>query len=142
MALMRKSENNFNSNESEKESHTVLGQKAVFEGKLVYQGHLKIDGEFKGDIETEDTLILGESAVVSATIKVGSLIVRGVFTGTAQVKEKAELLGQAKFFGNISTKSLIIEDGVIFEGECHMHKGNASPKERGAVEVESLSILH
>lgn len=141
MALIKKAESINGSLEIDNEVHTVLGLKASFEGKLLYQGCLRIDGEFKGDIETEDTLILGESAVVNATVKVGNLIVMGLFTGTANVKEKVDILGKAKFLGDLLTKRLHIEDGAVFEGQCCMQK-NISAAEKRSGEMEMAIVAH
>jgi cytoskeletal protein CcmA (bactofilin family) len=109
------------------EVHTVLGEKSFFEGKLVYQGSVRIDGEFKGEIESEDLLILGESAQVSAKLSVGTLIIKGSFTGTATVNGRAEFKKNARVIADIITKSLVIEEGVLFDGQCRMFKNNERP---------------
>ena len=119
---MKRSESNAKESGRDEEVHTLLGPGAKFDGKLIFQGVLRIDGEFKGDIETEDTLIIGESGEVNASISVGRLILRGSFSGSARIKQKAEMFSKARFMGDIETPGLMIEDGVLFEGQCRMNK--------------------
>ena len=49
------------------QTHTILGPEAAFDGKLTFQGAVRIDGKFSGEIVTEDVLVVGESAEVTAT---------------------------------------------------------------------------
>ena len=45
---------------------TLLGRGATFEGKLTFEGTVRIDGRFKGEVFSEDTLVIGEGAIVEA----------------------------------------------------------------------------
>ena len=60
-------------------THSWTGK--TFEGKLSFEGTVRIDGNYKGEIVTTDTLIVGQSAKVEGTIKVGSIIVNGEVHG-------------------------------------------------------------
>ena len=47
---------------------TLLGRGSEFEGKLSFEGTVRIDGKLAGEIFSDDVLIVGEGAEVSAEI--------------------------------------------------------------------------
>lgn len=100
--------------------HTVLGSESTFEGKLAFEGTVRIDGKFKGEIHTDNTLVVGPSARVEATVHVGSIIVNGEVHGDVHAKHSIEIQAPGKVRGNMSTPSLVIAKGVVFEGSCKM----------------------
>src|SRR3954468_2474478 len=104
----------------EGEINTLLGRGSEFEGKLTFEGTVRIDGKLSGEIFSDDVLVIGEGAHVSAEIDVGVLIVEGSVTGNIKAKRAVELHAPARVRGNIDTPSLYIDKGVIFEGNCKM----------------------
>ncbi len=104
---------------------TLLGRGSEFEGKLSFEGTVRIDGKLSGEIFTDDTLIIGEGAEVNAEINVGAVVIEGTVHGNVNAKRSVEIHTPGKVIGNISTPSLFIEKGVIFEGNCQMEQGGA-----------------
>src|SRR5215831_9841383 len=102
------------------EINTLLGRGSEFEGKLTFEGTVRIDGKLSGEIFSDDVLVIGEGATVSAQIDVGVLIVEGTVNGDIRAKRAVELHAPARVRGNIETPSLYIDKGVIFEGNCKM----------------------
>jgi cytoskeletal protein CcmA (bactofilin family) len=100
--------------------NALLGRGSEFEGKLTFEGTVRIDGKFTGTIVTNDVLVVGEGAKVSAEITCGTVIVHGEISGNVRAKNAVELHHPAKMRGNIEAPSLMIEKGVIFEGQCKM----------------------
>ena len=75
-------------------------------------------------------LVVGEGAKVNAEITCGTIIVHGEINGNVRAKNAIELHHPARVRGNVETPSLMIEKGVVFEGQAKMEdldKG-ASPK--------------
>ena len=107
--------------------NALLGRGSEFEGKLTFEGTVRIDGKFTGTIVTNDVLVIGEGAKVSAEISAGTVIVHGEVAGNVKAKNAVELHHPARMKGNIDTTSLMIEKGVNFEGQCKMEGA-----ERGA----------
>ena len=97
-----------------------FGQELNLSGKLVFQGAVRIDGRYEGEIEAQGTLIVGAGAVVHAEIKVDRAIIMGEVRGTVEAREKLEIEGQGKLYGDIKTPKLIVDDGAVFEGNCIM----------------------
>jgi cytoskeletal protein CcmA (bactofilin family) len=104
----------------EGEINTLLGRGSEFEGKLTFEGTVRIDGKLSGEIFSEDVLVVGEGAQVSAEIDVGVIIVEGNVTGNIRAKRAVELHAPARVRGNIDTPSLYVDKGVLFEGNCRM----------------------
>ena len=104
------------------EINAFLGKDTEFEGKLSFKGAVRIDGHFKGEIYTEGTLIVGESAVIQSDIHVSHIIISGEITGNIMADSRIEIHAPGKVFGNIQSPVIVIEEGVIFEGNCRMQK--------------------
>lgn len=102
------------------EISTLLGRGSEFEGKLTFEGTVRIDGVLKGEVFSEDVLIVGEGARVEAEIDVGAIIIQGTVIGNIRAKRSIEVLAPGRVSGDITTPSLQIEKGVVFEGRSFM----------------------
>jgi len=108
--------------------NALLGRGSEFDGKLTFEGTVRIDGKFTGTIVTNDVLVVGEGAKVSAEISCGTLIVHGEVQGNVRAKTLVELHQPARVRGNLECPSLVIEKGVLFEGQSKMEGLGAAPK--------------
>ncbi len=97
-----------------------LGQGSRVEGRLFFEGSVRIDGQIDGEINAQDTVIIGESAVVTAQVQANTVILQGRVTGDITARKRVELRVPAKLIGNISTPTLVVNEGVTFEGHCTM----------------------
>ena len=113
-------------NPSQGEVTTLLGRGSEFEGKLSFEGTVRVDGKLSGEIFTDDVLIIGEGAEVNAEISVGAIIIEGTVHGNIHAKRSVEIHTPARVKGNISTPSLSIDKGVIFDGQCQMEPNGAA----------------
>jgi cytoskeletal protein CcmA (bactofilin family) len=111
---------------SSAEVTTLLGRGSEFEGKLSFEGTVRVDGKLSGEIFSDDVLIIGEGAEVSAEINVGAIIVEGTVHGNIHAKRSVEIRTPGRVRGNIATPSLHIEKGVIFDGQCQMEPNGAT----------------
>jgi len=97
-----------------------LGKGSRVSGKLAFEGAVRIEGQVEGEISAQDTLTIGETAVVNAQINGTSITVHGKVTGDITARKRLEIRAPGKVFGNIFTPSLVIHEGVVFEGQCTM----------------------
>jgi cytoskeletal protein CcmA (bactofilin family) len=102
------------------EINAFLGKDTEFDGKFSFTGTVRIDGRFSGEIFSGGTLIIGESAVIKSKVHVGDMIISGEVYGDIVAENKIEINVPGKLFGNIQTQRLVVEEGVIFEGNCTM----------------------
>jgi len=108
--------------------NAILDRGSEFEGKLTFEGTVRIDGKFKGEIISDANLVVGESGKVQADVKVNTITISGELQGNITAKTKVELHTPAVVRGNIQTPSLVIEEGVVFEGSCTMEKASSAAK--------------
>jgi cytoskeletal protein CcmA (bactofilin family) len=111
------------------EINAFLGRNTSFEGKLEFSGIVRVDGRIKGEIVGEGTLIVGESASIHADVRVTHLVISGEIRGSLFASERVEIRSPGKVFGNIHAPTVIMEEGVIFEGHCRMVETEESESE-------------
>jgi cytoskeletal protein CcmA (bactofilin family) len=97
-----------------------IDQGSEFEGKLNFKDTVRIDGRFRGEITSENTLLVGESGEIEATIDSQSVVVCGVVSGNINAGRQVVLHKGARMDGDISTPSIVIEEGAIFNGQLSM----------------------
>jgi cytoskeletal protein CcmA (bactofilin family) len=107
--------------------NALLGRGSEFEGKLTFEGTVRVDGLFTGTIVTNDVLVVGEGAKVSAEITCGTLIVHGEVLGNVRARSAVELHAPARVKGNIETPALTVEKGVLFDGQTKMEAAEKAP---------------
>ena len=100
----------------------ILDQGASFEGKLTFEGTVRIGGNFKGEIFTRDTLVIHADAHVEAQIEAETVIICGEVSGHIFARRQVIMHPPAVFRGTVTTPSLKIDEGVVFEGASSMPK--------------------
>jgi len=108
------------------EINAFLGKNTEFEGKLSFTGTVRIDGRFKGEIDSKGTLIIGETAFLESDVHISHIIISGEFRGNILAESRIEIHAPGKVFGNIRAPVVVIDEGVVFEGNCRMLKEGAS----------------
>jgi cytoskeletal protein CcmA (bactofilin family) len=104
---------------------TIVGAGARLDGNVVSAGSLRIDGQVKGQINADGDVSLSPQSQVEADIRAQNVSVAGRFKGNIVVKGKAHLARGGRIDGNITSKSLIVEEGGTFHGQSIMD-GTAS----------------
>lgn len=97
-----------------------FGKEVVFEGKMTFEGIFRLDGKFEGEIFESGSLIVGETAVIKGKIEANTIVINGHVEGEVSAKARVEIHPTGKFFGNLVTPTLTIEEGGVFDGYCKM----------------------
>ncbi len=98
--------------------NTVIGRGSVSEGRFRIETGVRVDGVLKGELVSSGTLIVGESGVIEADVKVREALISGRIVGDLVAEEKVHLQSQATFIGKIKTRILVVEEGAVFKAEC------------------------
>jgi cytoskeletal protein CcmA (bactofilin family) len=114
-----------------------IDQGSEFEGKLSFRDTVRIDGRFRGEITSENTLIVGESGEIEATISSNTIAISGTVTGDVLAKRKVVLHKTAVVDGNIETPSFVVEEGPTLNGQLTMPSPDA--KKSGAAPLKAVS---
>ena len=97
-----------------------IDQGSEFEGKLSFRDTVRIDGRFRGEISSENTLIVGESGEIDASIRSNTIAISGTVMGDVIAERKVVLHKTARVEGNVETASIAIEEGAILNGQVKM----------------------
>jgi cytoskeletal protein CcmA (bactofilin family) len=99
---------------------TIVGATAKLEGNIVSAGSLRIDGNVKGQINADGDVTLSPQSQVEADIRAQNVSIAGRFKGSIIVKAKAHLARGGRIDGNITSKTLVVEEGGLFHGQSIM----------------------
>ena len=111
---------------------TIVGAGARLEGNVVSAGNLRIDGQVKGQINADGDVTLSPQSQVDADIRAQNVSVAGKFKGNVIVKGKAHLARGGRIDGNITSKTLVVEEGGVFHGQSIMDGGASAASEQQA----------
>ena len=100
---------------------TILGLGSRVEGTIEFQNTMRLDGQVIGKIHgNSGTVVIGEKAIVEAEIIVEVAIVMGQVNGIIDASERIEIYPPGRVVGDIQAPTVLIEAGVIFNGNCVM----------------------
>jgi len=103
------------------DARAYLDKGSKISGKLFFEGPVRIDGQVDGEISANDSVFIGESAIVTAQLKAAAVVIAGKISGDIMASKRVEIRPTAKVFGNLTTPVLVVHDGALFEGHCTMH---------------------
>lgn len=115
---------------TDKAPTSVIDTGCEISGRIRFVGTLVLNGKVEGELVSADTLLVGEKGDVEAEIQVGTAIVSGQIKGNITARERVELRGSARIFGDIRSPVLILEEGVTLDGRCQMTSGEVAEAER------------
>ncbi|MGQ9603344.1 MAG: bactofilin family protein [bacterium] len=101
---------------------SILGSGCKFTGDVDAKGTIRIDGEFQGKVVATEGVIVGKTGIVRGEIHSTNVAITGTVEGNIIAKRKVELESGAKLIGDVESMSLVIEDGVFFEGKSKMRR--------------------
>ncbi len=102
--------------------NSIIGIGSEFKGEFKINGLLRIDGKFQGTIDTHGKVLVGQSGDATTDIKAKLVVVGGKVSGNIYATERVILLSTGDIRGNIITPSLVMEEGVKFDGNCVINK--------------------
>jgi len=106
---------------------TIIGPGAVFNGDITAPETIRIDGTLNGNCICEGDLILGTEGMIKGNISGRNITLSGKVTGDIKTQEKLELFSTARVVGDITARSLIIDEDAYFDGRCVMASGQPVP---------------
>ena len=99
----------------------LLGPGTTIEGTVEFENTVRLEGNVIGKINSIDgTVIIGETSVVSGEIVVNVAIVMGRVNGNINAGKRVEVYPPGRIEGDIQSPAVLIESGVIFNGNCSM----------------------
>ncbi len=102
-----------------------IDQGSSFEGKLSFQDTVRIDGRFRGEISSENTLIVGESGQIEASVRSRNVILSGRVVGDVFASNQLVIHKNGRLEGDVETGSLVLEEGALLNGRVTMKPSTA-----------------
>ncbi|MEN0045758.1 MAG: polymer-forming cytoskeletal protein [Bacteroidota bacterium] len=96
----------------------VIAKGTVIDGEMATEENVRLDGVIKGSLSCKKRLVLGKSGKIEGSVNVKEADIGGVIEGDIVTNGLLVLRPNAKVLGNISTKSIQIELGAVYVGEC------------------------
>jgi cytoskeletal protein CcmA (bactofilin family) len=98
-------------------------------GEITFKDMLRVNGHIAGRVFSQKgTLIIDASARVDASIDVAVAVISGTVNGDVIGHQRVEVGAGAKINGNISTRSLSMKPGAVFQGDCRILKDEPGNK--------------
>ncbi|MDO6437740.1 polymer-forming cytoskeletal protein [Cyclobacterium sp. 1_MG-2023] len=111
-------------------SSNLVALGTVIVGNIGSQGNIRVEGTVDGSLDSQQKIIIGESAKVNGDVRAGDVEISGEIKGDIYCSDSLYLKKSALIYGDIYTKKLIIEDGAEFNGKCNMGNNNQLKVER------------
>src|SRR5918997_3392669 len=102
------------------ETASLVDRHSAFDGIFRSQRDLRVEGELKGNVACEGTLFVSEGATIAATVEAEHVTVAGELTGEIRCRGRFQILPSGRVRANVSTGSLVIQEGAIYEGQLEM----------------------
>ena len=99
-----------------------IDQGSEFEGKLSFKDTVRIDGTFSGEISSDNTLIVGESGQIMASIHSVCVVISGLVEGDIHASEQIVLHKSAVVNGDLDSPMIVMEEGAQLNGCVRMGK--------------------
>ncbi len=120
---------------------TLIGSGTIVEGTITSKESICVEGTVRGGkIITEGSVIVSEKGRVEADIFADMVMLGGEVNGNIVSRTKLEITTKGKMRGDIKTGSLIIAEGVVFEGKCQMITDERNLKAQAGLEDDDMQI--
>jgi len=96
----------------------AAGMKII--GDIESTGVVKIEGIVEGAIRGARQLLLGRQGTVHGDIRAHEVVIGGTVVGTIIADERVEIQGTSSVQGDIHTKSIVVLEGGVINGNVRM----------------------
>ena len=99
----------------------TIGKSIIFKGELSGSEDLEVNGTVEGDVKLPDnTLIVGQSGHVKASIAAKSILIVGRVTGDVTATERIEIEASGIVEGDLRAPRLLVKEGAVMNGSVEM----------------------
>ncbi len=99
---------------------TVIGAGCRIQGDVVIRGAGRVFGEIEGSVKASGDIEIELGGTVRGEVRAERAWVTGTIEGDVRVRDSVELRTGSHLRGDVYAKSFRIQDGAIFQGNCHM----------------------
>jgi cytoskeletal protein CcmA (bactofilin family) len=126
-------------------STTTIGPTILIKGRLKVDEELIVKGRIEAEIASSKAVIIENSGVVKANIRVKSAHISGVLIGNINADDKIAIASDGRVVGDLLAPRIVLNDGAAFRGsidtqnthEEHRPASEAIPPQASAAVAEA-----
>ena len=94
---------------------------AILDGPFTAKESTRIDGTINGNVSVNGSLIVGQEGKINGAVSATNLFLAGEINGNVTASTgKVEISDTGKLIGDLSAKTLVIDENAVFQGQCQM----------------------
>lgn len=99
-------------------SGTIIAKGQTLEGALRGEGTIQVEGTVSGEISLRGAVIVAFGGTITGPVEAEVVRVAGHMEGNVTAREHLRLERTGRIDGDVSTVSLVVDDGAHFNGRC------------------------
>ena len=96
----------------------VVSKGTVIDGTFRSEQDVRLDGMVQGDVRCTKRFVMGDTGKVEGKVIAQDAVIMGVVEGEVIVKGTLHLKPTAVIYGNLTAKSILVDEGARYDGEC------------------------
>lgn len=109
-------------------SQSLIQDGVSIRGEVHAQGDIRLEGSLEGSLVTDARIIVGATGRIAADLEAEEVLVMGKIQGRIVGRKRIELRKGAHVEGDLVAQSLVIEEGVFFQGLAQMTGAEAGER--------------
>ena len=119
---------------------SILARGDMASGRWVINGDGDVLGEFSGEIVCTGTLVVGQGAQVTATIRGADVTIAGLVRGNITALGKLRIASSGRLEGDARVGSLVVQEGGVHHGISRVHPEGVPDEDELAAEQVAMAV--
>ena len=98
----------------------VISKDTMIQGSFTAEQDVRLDGVIKGDVRCSKRLVLGETGKIEGKVHAETAVIQGTIKGELVIQDLLQLKSSGLIDGNLQAKSILVEEGGRYLGECRI----------------------
>ena len=108
-------------------SSTVIATGVTMSGTLRGEGVIQVEGIVEGEIDLKGAVIVTPTGHIKGPVAADTVHIAGCIMGDVMARDHMRLEKTGSVVGDVTTVSLVVEDGGHLNGRSNMLKGEKAP---------------
>ena len=108
-------------------SSTVIATGVTMSGTLRGEGVIQVEGIVEGEIDLKGAVIVTPTGHIKGPVAADTVHIAGCIMGDVMARDHMRLEKTGSLEGDVTTVSLVVEDGGHLNGRSNMLKGEKAP---------------
>lgn len=121
-------------------SSTLITQGVTLSGKLFGEGVIQVDGVVEGEIDLKGSVTVSATGLIKGPITADVIRIAGCVEGNVTARSHLRLEKTGQMQGDVSTPSLVVEDGGRLDGRSTMIQPQPDESVSASASSDSLQF--